>query len=55
MGDIEGLMEQVNEMKLDEGDLVNKMKRGEQFTLRDLYEMFASLMNAGPLGELMVS
>ena len=40
MGDIEGLIEKVNDLKLDENkELVENLQKG-QFTLRDMYEQF---------------
>lgn len=53
MGDIEGLMDKVNELKLDENDeLINKLKHGE-FTLRDMYEQFQNIMKMGPINQIL--
>ncbi|KAK3094121.1 hypothetical protein FSP39_024368 [Pinctada imbricata] len=53
MGDIEGLIDKVNELKLDDNeDLMKKIKHG-QFTLRDMYEQFQNIMKMGPFGQIM--
>lgn len=53
MGDIEGLMDKVSELKLDDNeDLMKKLKQG-QFTLRDMYEQFQNIMKMGPFGQIM--
>jgi len=53
MGDIEGLIEKVNELKLEENeDLVKNLKKG-QFTLRDMYEQFQNILKMGPFNQLM--
>ena len=55
LGDIEGLIDKVNEMKLDDNEeLMEKIKHG-QFTLRDMYEQFQNIMNMGPFSQIMVS
>ena len=55
MGDIEGIIEKVNELKLDEDEeLMEKLKHG-QFTLRDMYEQFQNIMKLGPFSQIMVS
>uniref|UniRef100_A0A671LAW9 Signal recognition particle 54 kDa protein n=1 Tax=Sinocyclocheilus anshuiensis TaxID=1608454 RepID=A0A671LAW9_9TELE len=54
MGDIEGLIDKVNELKLDDNEeLIDKLKHG-QFTLRDMYEQFQNIMKMGPFGQIMV-
>ncbi|KAK7880638.1 hypothetical protein WMY93_032716 [Mugilogobius chulae] len=54
MGDIEGLIDRVNELKLDDNEeLIDKLKHG-QFTLRDMYEQFQNIMKMGPFGQIMV-
>lgn len=54
LGDIEGLIDKVNELKLDDNDeLIEKIKHG-QFTLRDMYEQFQNIMNMGPFSQIMV-
>ena len=54
MGDIEGLIDKVNELKLDENEeLLDKLKHG-QFTLRDMYEQFQNIMKMGPFSQIMV-
>lgn len=53
MGDIEGLIDKVNELKLDDNeDLMKKLKQG-QFTLRDMYEQFQNIMKMGPFSQIM--
>ncbi|OUC43044.1 signal recognition particle protein SRP54 [Trichinella nativa] len=53
MGDLEGLIDKVNELKLDENDqLLEKLKHG-QFTLRDMYEQFQNIMKMGPFSQIM--
>lgn len=55
MGDIEGLIDKVNELNLDDNEeLLEKIKHG-QFTLRDMYEQFQNVMKMGPFSQLMVS
>ena len=44
MGDIEGLVEKVEQLKLENNEeLIEKLKHG-QFTLRDMYEQFQNIM-----------
>lgn len=53
MGDLEGLIDKVNELKLEENDeLIEKLKHGE-FTLRDMYEQFTNIMKMGPFNQLL--
>lgn len=53
MGDLEGLVETVNRLKLDDNEeLLNKLKQG-QFTLRDMYEQFQNIMKMGPINQIM--
>lgn len=55
MGDIEGLMDKVKELDLDDNEeLIEKIKHG-QFTLRDMYEQFQNIMKMGPFSQIMVS
>lgn len=52
MGDIEGLIDKVNELKLDDNEeLLEKIKHG-QFTLRDMYEQFQNIMKMGPFSQI---
>jgi signal recognition particle subunit SRP54 len=54
MGDIEGLVEKVNQLKLDDNEeLMEKLKQGV-FTLRDMYEQFQNIMKMGPINQIMV-
>eukprot|EP00914_Ancora_sagittata_P011554 GHVO01022413.1.p1 GENE.GHVO01022413.1~~GHVO01022413.1.p1 ORF type:complete len:504 (+),score=64.88 GHVO01022413.1:191-1702(+) len=53
MGDIEGLIDKVNELKLeDNAELMKKLRHG-QFTLRDMYEQFQNIMKMGPFSQIM--
>ncbi|CAH1968078.1 unnamed protein product [Acanthoscelides obtectus] len=53
MGDIEGLIDKVNELKLEDNEvLLEKIKHG-QFTLRDMYEQFQNIMKMGPFSQIM--
>uniref|UniRef100_A0A914HG37 Signal recognition particle 54 kDa protein n=1 Tax=Globodera rostochiensis TaxID=31243 RepID=A0A914HG37_GLORO len=53
MGDIEGLVEKVTEMGLEDNeDLIKRLKQG-QFTLRDMYEQFQNILKMGPFGQIM--
>ncbi|XP_013773560.2 signal recognition particle 54 kDa protein-like [Limulus polyphemus] len=53
MGDIEGLIDKVNELKLDDNEeLIEKLKQGE-FTIRDMYEQFQNIMKMGPFSQIM--
>jgi signal recognition particle subunit SRP54 len=53
MGDIEGLVEKVEQLDLDNNkELIEKLKHG-QFTLRDMYEQFQNIMKMGPINQIM--
>lgn len=53
MGDLEGLIDKVSELKLEENEeLIEKLKHGE-FTLRDMYEQFTNIMKMGPFNQLL--
>lgn len=53
MGDIEGLIDKVNELNLDDNEeLLEKIKHG-QFTMRDMYEQFQNIMKMGPFSQIM--
>ncbi|KAL1398761.1 hypothetical protein pipiens_008706 [Culex pipiens pipiens] len=53
MGDIEGLIEKVNDLNLDDNEeLIDKIKHG-QFTIRDMYEQFQNIMKMGPFSQIM--
>lgn len=70
MGDIEGLVEKVSELGLEDNEeLVKRLKQGRfffsktiiphkpslgQFTLRDMYEQFQTILNMGPFQQIMV-
>lgn len=54
MGDIEGLVEKVEELKLEDNqELIKKIQHGH-FTLRDMYEQFQNIMKMGPFSQIMV-
>ncbi|ORX99592.1 signal recognition particle protein [Basidiobolus meristosporus CBS 931.73] len=53
MGDISGLVETVQDLKLDQNkDLMKKLEQGV-FTLRDMYEQFQNILKLGPLSKVM--
>ncbi|KJE91727.1 signal recognition particle [Capsaspora owczarzaki ATCC 30864] len=53
MGDIGGLMEVVQDLKLDNNkELLTKLQAGV-FSLRDMYEQFQNIMKMGPFGKIM--
>lgn len=53
MGDIEGLIDKVNELKLDDNEeLIEKLKHGE-FTIRDMYEQLTNIMKMGPFNQIL--
>ncbi|CAF0813666.1 unnamed protein product [Adineta ricciae] len=53
MGDVQGLIEKVNDLKLEDNEeLMKKLQHG-QFTLRDMYEQFQNIMKMGPFGQIM--
>ncbi len=51
MGDIEGLIEAVSEIKVDEKEMIEKMSGGK-FKLCDFRAIFEQLMSIGPLSKL---
>lgn len=51
-GDVEGLFEKVNDLKLDEKAMMKKIEKGE-FYLRDFYDQFQQLMSLGPLSKIL--
>lgn len=51
-GDLEGLAEKMKEIKIDEKEMIKKMKTGN-FHLRDFYDQFQQLMSLGPLSKVM--
>ena len=54
MGDIEGLVDMVKDIGIEDSvELANRLKHG-QFTLRDMYEQFQNIMKMGPLSQIMV-
>jgi signal recognition particle subunit SRP54 len=53
MGDLQGLMSKVSELKLEENkELMDKLSHGE-FTLRDMYEQFQNMQKLGPFNQIM--
>jgi len=53
MGDMSGLMETLQDAKIDQSSLVQKLETGAAFTLRDMYEQFQMIDGLGPLGKVM--
>lgn len=53
MGDIEGLIDKVTELKLEDNEELMKKLRHGQFTLRDMYEQFQNIMKMGPFSQIM--
>ncbi|KAJ3046706.1 Signal recognition particle, partial [Rhizophlyctis rosea] len=53
MGDLEGLMETVQDLKLDENKNLMKNLEAGVFTLRDMHDQFSTLMSMGPLSSLL--
>lgn len=52
---VSGLIDKVNELKLDDNEeLLEKIKHG-QFTMRDMYEQFQNIMKMGPFSQIVVS
>eukprot|EP00123_Amoebidium_parasiticum_P018420 comp24197_c0_seq4/m.44421 comp24197_c0_seq4/g.44421 ORF comp24197_c0_seq4/g.44421 comp24197_c0_seq4/m.44421 type:complete len:524 (-) comp24197_c0_seq4:65-1636(-) len=52
-GDIGGLVNLVQDLKLDDNkDLINKLQQG-QFSLRDMYEQLQNVMKMGPMNKIM--
>merc|ERR1711874_654696 len=52
MGDIEGLMERVKDLNMDEEQMMKDIKKG-RFTLRNMYEQFQNIMKLGPISQVM--
>ena len=53
MGDIEGLVEKVEQLDIKQNEkMLEKLKEG-QFTLRDMYEQFQNIMKMGPINQIM--
>merc|ERR1712142_19069 len=52
MGDIEGLMERVKDLNMDEEQLMKDIQKG-RFTLRNMYEQFQNIMKLGPISQVM--
>lgn len=66
MGDLGGLVESMKEMKLDgKSEMIARIQEGEssrrplptpntgQFTLRDMYEQYQTIMQMGPVSKIM--
>jgi signal recognition particle subunit SRP54 len=53
MGEIEGLIEKVNELKLDENEeIIEKIKNGK-LKIRDMYEKLKNIMKMGKFYKIM--
>lgn len=55
MGDISGLIETVQDLKLEERNkgLMKRLEQGESFIIRDLQQQFQSIQQMGPLSKIM--
>ncbi|GBB94878.1 hypothetical protein RclHR1_02430019 [Rhizophagus clarus] len=53
MGDISGLMETVQDLKLDQNKTLMKNLEQGIFTIRDMYEQFQNISQLGPLSKMM--
>lgn len=51
-GDVEGLFEKVNDLKIDEKEMMKKIEKGE-FYIKDFYDQFQQLMSLGPLSKIL--
>lgn len=51
IGDIQGLMEHVSTLKLDQKETMKHIQEGK-FTLRDLRDQMGNIMKMGPLGKI---
>ncbi|KAM0678132.1 Signal recognition particle [Binucleata daphniae] len=51
-GDVEGLFEKVESLKIDEKEILDKIQKGS-FTLKDFYDQFQQLMSLGPLTKIL--
>ncbi|RKP21100.1 SRP54-domain-containing protein [Rozella allomycis CSF55] len=53
MGDMQGLIETVKDLKLDENvDMAKRLEQG-LFTLRDMYEQLSAMLKLGPISKVM--
>ncbi|EJW02377.1 signal recognition particle protein SRP54 [Edhazardia aedis USNM 41457] len=52
LGDIEGLVEKVSSLNIDEKALMKKVETGT-FTLKDFYDQFQQIMSLGPLQNIL--
>jgi len=52
MGDIQGLMEKVKDLNMDEEQMMKDIQKGK-FTLRNMYEQFQNIMKLGPISQVM--
>merc|ERR1712176_941605 len=53
MGDIEGLIDKVNQLKLEDNEDLKKNLQKGRFTLRDMYEQFQNILKMGPFNQIM--
>jgi len=51
MGDIQGLMEKVKDLNMDEEQMMKDIQKG-RFTLRNMYEQFQNIMKMGPISQV---
>ncbi|XP_023346359.1 signal recognition particle 54 kDa protein [Eurytemora carolleeae] len=52
MGDIQGLMDKVKDLNMDEEQMMKDIQKG-RFTLRNMYEQFQNIMKLGPISQVM--
>lgn len=52
MGDIQGLMEKVKDLNMDEEQMMKDIQKG-RFTLRNMYEQFQNIIKLGPISQVM--
>ncbi|KHN69945.1 signal recognition particle GTPase [Ordospora colligata] len=52
MGDVEGLVEKIESLGIDEKEVVRKLKQGS-FTIGDFYEQFQKILSLGPVSKLL--
>ena len=49
---IQGLMEKVKDLNMDEEQMMKDIQKG-RFTLRNMYEQFQNIMKLGPISQVM--
>jgi len=51
MGDIQGLMDKVKDLNVNEEQMMKDIQKG-RFTLRNMYEQFQNIMKLGPISQV---